>query len=181
MFINALLLAISSSIDSLGIGITYGLKKTKLYKVDKLILFIISICTTALSGIIGNILKNILSSNICELIGSIILICMGTFIIIQTNDKELSFDFDNSNDINYKEALLLGIALSLDSLCIGIGGSTIGINIYVFSFLVAILQYAFLSFGNYLGINLGNFKYIPQSIWSKISGVLLILIGIIKF
>lgn len=181
MFINALLLAISSSIDSLGIGITYGLKKTKLYKVDKLILFIISICTTALSGIIGNILKNILSSNICELIGSIILICMGTFIIIQTNDKELSFDFDNSNDINYKEALLLGIALSLDSLCIGIGGSTIGINIYVFSFLVAILQYTFLSFGNYLGINLGNFKYIPQSIWSKISGVLLILIGIIKF
>lgn len=181
MFINALILAISSSIDSLGIGITYGLKKTKLYKVDKLILFIISICTTALSGIIGNILKNILSSYICEFIGSIILICMGIFIIIQTNDKELSFDLDNSNDISYKEALLLGIALSLDSLCIGIGGSTIGINIYVFSFLVAILQFVFLSLGNYFGINLGNFKYIPQSIWSKISGGLLILIGIIKF
>ena len=32
MFVNTLLLAISSSIDSLGIGITYGLRKTRLSK-----------------------------------------------------------------------------------------------------------------------------------------------------
>ena len=30
MFINSLILAISSSIDSLGIGITYGIKNTKI-------------------------------------------------------------------------------------------------------------------------------------------------------
>ena len=106
---------------------------------------------------------------------------MGIFIIIQTNDKELSFDLDNSNDINYKEALLLGLALSLDSLCIGIGGSTIGINIYIFSILAAILQYIFLSLGNYLGIHMIHFKFIPQNIWTKISGILLILIGLLKF
>ena len=181
MFISTLTLAISSSIDSLGIGITYGLKKTKLYKIDKLLLFIISICTTLVAGFIGNYLKNVLSHNICEYIGSVILITMGIFIIIQTNNKEISFDLDNSNDINYKEAILLGIALSLDSLCIGVGGSTIGINIYLFSILVAVLQYFFLSLGNYLGIYLTNFNFIPQSIWTKISGILLILIGIIKF
>lgn len=181
MFFNAFILAISSSIDSLGIGITYGLKRTTLSKIDKLILFVISILTTTVSGIIGNILKNTLSVNVCEFIGSAILICMGLFIIIQTNDKELSFDLDKSNDINYKEALLLGLALSLDSLCIGIGASTIGINIYLFSILAAILQYVFLSLGNYLGIHLINFKLVPQSVWTKISGVLLILIGLLKF
>ena len=181
MFFDALILAISSSIDSLGIGITYGLKRTKLSKIDKLILFIVSIITTTISGIIGCILTNVLSINICEFSGSAILICMGIFIIIQTNDKELSFDLDNSNDINYKEALLLGLALSLDSLCIGIGGSTIGINIYIFSILAAILQYIFLSLGNYLGIHMIHFKFIPQNIWTKISGILLILIGLLKF
>ena len=106
---------------------------------------------------------------------------MGIFIIIQTNDKELSFDLDNSNDINYKEALLLGFALSLDSICIGIGGSTIGINIYFFSILVALLQYAFLSLGNYFGVTINKISTIPQNIWSKISGILLILIGLFKF
>lgn len=181
MFINTFILAISSSIDSLGIGITYGLRKTKLYKIDKFILFVISFIMTLISGFIGNILKNILSTSICDFLGSFILICMGLFIIIQTNEKELSFDLDNSNDINYKEAILLGLALSLDSLCIGIGAATIGINIYVFSFFTAILQYLFLSLGNFLGIHLVNFKFVPQSIWTKISGILLICIGLFKF
>lgn len=181
MFLNTFLLAISSSIDSLGIGITYGLRHTKLIKKSKIILFLISIFITLISGIIGNILKRTLSTNVCEFIASALLLCMGIFIIIQTNDQEISFDFDNSNDISPKEAILLGIALSLDSLCIGIGGSTIGINIYLFSIFVAILQYIFLSIGNYCGIHLNNFKKIPQSFWNKISGILLILIGLIKF
>ena len=166
MFVNTLLLAISSSIDSLGIGITYGLRKTKLSKLDKIILFIVSIIVTIFSGFIGLILKNFLSNNVCEFIGSAVLLCMGIFIIIQTNDKE---------------ALLLGFALSLDSICIGIGGSTIGINIYFFSILVALLQYAFLSLGNYFGVTINKISTIPQNIWSKISGILLILIGLFKF
>ena len=163
MFLNTFLLAISSSIDSLGIGITYSLRHTKLLKKSKIILFLISTFITFLSGIIGNILNNTFSTNICEFIGSALLLCMGIFIIIQSNEQEISFDFDNSNDISPKEAIFLGIALSLDSLCIGIGGSTIGINIYLFSVFVAILQYVFLSIGNYCGIRLNRFNKIPQN------------------
>lgn len=181
MFLNTLILAISSSIDSLGIGITYGLNKTKLSKKSKIILFIISTFVTSLSGIIGLILKNTLATNVCEFIGSSILLCMGIFIIIQTNNKEFSFDFDKSNDINCKESILLGFALSLDSLCIGIGGSTIGINIFYFALLVSALQYVFLGIGTYFGSHLIKFNQIPQSVWSKVSGILLILIGLFKF
>lgn len=181
MFFSTLLLSISSSIDSLGIGITHGLKRTKLSTMSKLILFVVSIIISIFSGTIGSILKTILPIDICKFIGSAILICMGIFIIIQTNHKELSFDFDNSNDINCKEALILGLALSLDSLCIGIGAATIGINIYIFSILSAILQYVFLSIGNRLGFYIINFRFIPQSVWTKLSGVFLILIGLIKF
>ena len=133
LFINTLLLAISTSIDSLGIGITYGLKRMKLSKTSKIILFVISIIITSISGFLGYILKSILPNNFFEIIGSLILICMGLFIIIGTNNKEYSFDLDHSNDIDFKEACLLGLALSLDSLCIGIGAVALGINIYIFS------------------------------------------------
>jgi putative Mn2+ efflux pump MntP len=180
LFINTLFLAISSSIDSFGIGITYGLRKTKLSKMTKLILFVISMIVTLISGIIGNLFKFVFSTNISEIIGAIILIFMGFFIIIQTRHKEYSFDFDNSNDININEAFALGLALSLDSLCIGIGVSAIGINIFIFSILVAFLQYVFLSLGHFLGIHLSSFKLIPQSIWTEISGILLILIGFFR-
>ena len=46
MFFNTLVLALSSSIDSLGIGITYGLRHIKLLKKSKIILFLVSIFIT---------------------------------------------------------------------------------------------------------------------------------------
>ena len=39
MLLNCILLALSVSIDSLGIGITYGLKKTKIIAISNIILF----------------------------------------------------------------------------------------------------------------------------------------------
>lgn len=56
MFFNYVALAISASIDSLGIGITYGLKNTKIVFSAKLVLFIISIIITAFSMLLGNFL-----------------------------------------------------------------------------------------------------------------------------
>ena len=42
MLINSIILAVSSSIDSLGIGITYGMKNTKISYLAKIVLFVIS-------------------------------------------------------------------------------------------------------------------------------------------
>ena len=180
MFFSILILAISSSMDSLGIGITYGLKRIQLKKWDKLILFCISIFVTLFSISIGKIFKNFFNENILKLIGSLILLFMGLFILFKNDRNEYTFDLDNSNDIDYKEALLLGLALSLDSFCIGIGVYALGINILFFSLLVAFLQYLFLTIGNFLGINLSNLKNISQNLWTKISGIILIVISISK-
>ena len=61
MFINSLILAISSSIDSLGIGITYGIKNTRISYMAKVVLFAISFILSILSIWFGTVLKNILS------------------------------------------------------------------------------------------------------------------------
>lgn len=181
MLINSLLLALSSSIDSLGIGITYGIKNTKISMFSQIILFIISIIITTISIMLGSILKNFLSDIISEIIGSGILIILGIIIIIQTKKKSSSFDFNHSNNIEPSEAIALGIALSLDSLCIGIGGSIFGLDISMFPILVAFLQLTFLNLGNYFGRKLIKAVNIPSGIWSILSGGLLVLIGIVKF
>lgn len=90
-------------------------------------------------------------------------------------------DLDNSNKIDSKEALFLGLALSMDSICIGIGGGIIGINTYIFPFLIGFFQLFFLKLGTLLGKKLYNFSKLPSNIWSIISGILLIFIGILKF
>lgn len=87
MILNSFLLAISSSVDSLGIGITYGLKKTKISYVANIILFSISIIITTFSMWFGNCISNFLSSNITNVIGSLIIIFMGFFMTFQALKK----------------------------------------------------------------------------------------------
>ena len=218
MLFTTILLAISSSIDSLGIGITYGMRNTAISFNGKLVIFLISFIVTLISLYLGNILKLIFSNFIIDYLGSFLFIVMGIFICFQALKKDkkskkfeekkiknynyqktysffikflgitikiikdpVSSDFDNSNKIDSKEALFLGCALSIDSLCVGIGGSVIGINTYIFPFLVGFFQLFFLRSGNFLGKKLYNFSKLPSNIWSIVSGILLIILGIIKF
>lgn len=189
--INSLLLALSSSIDSLGIGITYGIKNTKISRIGKIILFAISLITTYISIFFGNLIQYIFPKVFTNFLGCLILICMGIYICFQALKKEkdsknifnnpISSDLNNSKIIEPQEALFLAIALSLDSFCIGICGAITDINLTLFPFLVSILQLIFLSLGSYLGIHIRNFCKLPQNVWSIISGILLIFIGFLKF
>lgn len=211
MFFNALILAVSASIDSLGVGITYGLKKTEMHFLAFLVLFLLSLTITSISISLGNIITSFISPNITSIIGSIILFIIGIFIIYQATFKRkkprnvsfpkhreynifikflgitiniikdpISSDIDSSNEIDLKEALFLGIALSLDSVSIGFGASAIGINTFFFPLLISIFQILFLSIGRIVGKKINGISNLPNNIWSIISGILLICIGFIK-
>lgn len=220
MLINSIILAISSSIDSFGIGITYGIKNTKISHMAKVVLFFISFSLSLLSVWFGDILKNIFSDFAIKLIGNLILIAMGIFVcfqairkdkknvtqkvspsepIYENNEKIYSFfidflgitikiiknptssDLDSSNSIDGKEAFFLGFALSLDCFCIGAFGSIIGVSSFLFPLLISVFQLVFLSFGNVLGKKLHRLSHLPYNIWSVISGVLLVVIGVVRF
>ena len=214
MLLTYLVLALSSSVDSLGIGITYGIRNTKISRIAKIILFIISACITSISVFIGNSINIIFSINIITFIGSAFLVFMGIFVIYQSlkNDDEIknkkeikkdtkvynffidflgitiqiirnpiSSDLDGSKNIDWKEAMYLGIALSIDSVCIGICSSIIGYTSFIFPILVSSFQLAFLSIGTFLGKKILSISHIPENIWNVLSGVLLICIGISRF
>ena len=216
MLLNYLFLAISSSIDSLGIGITYGIKNTKITIFAKCILFLVAFTISTISIYFGNFLKYLFPDIIIDYLGCFILICMGIFMCFQAlknNKKDLkihtdtnlndtekiysffikclgitikiiknpsSSDFDKSNTIDSKEALFLGLALSLDSFCIGVGFSMINTFSFIFPLLISCFQLFFLSLGNYCGKKLYTFSKLPDNIWSIISGILLIMIGFCK-
>ena len=177
MFYNYIMLALCVSIDSLGTGITYGLKNTKISNWAKLILFIFSFTITSISLFVGNAISEFLSNFLCDLLGGLILCVMGLWIIFQGPEHS---DLDNSNNIDAREALFLAVALSLDSIGISIGGSIIGITSVWFPVLVSLFQLAFLSIGCFCGNKIKNTPNIPDSIWSFISGLILILIGVSK-
>lgn len=228
MLITYVLLAISTSIDSIGIGITYGLRNIMISKNAKLILFFISLFISIFAIIIGHIASQILPVEYSNIIGSIILFFMGIAILInifkekrklnnnnedkeqvsnsiktkQTNvvkkqkvyrffikwlgitieiikDPSVS-DLDSSKKIDGKEAIYLGIALSLDAFSIGIGTGMIGLSSYVFPFLVALFQVFFLSIGRNIGIKIQKISCIPTYFWNLLAAILLIIIGVFR-
>lgn len=188
--LNSLILAISTSIDSLGIGITYGIKSTKISSIGKIILFTITLLSTYLSIFLGNFIQNIFPNFLTKLIGSLILIFMGIYICFEALknrnnysnifNNPISSDLDNSKIIDSKESLFLAIALSLDSLCIGIGSAISDIDLTFFPLLVSVFQIALLSLGTFLGIHINKIYKLPRNIWNILSGLLLILIGFFK-
>lgn len=205
MILTCMLLALSTSIDSIGIGLTYGIRNITISRQAKIILFIISLIISSISILIGNTLNNILSKKITNIIGSCILFFIGLTILVQTLKREkrqekkvyklfirflgitiqiikdpISSDFDNSKKIDSKEAIYLGTALSLDSFSVGIGAGMLGSISIIFPLIVSLFQIVFLSLGRNIGEKLNKKIHIPSKIWSIFSAVLLILIGIVR-
>ena len=214
MFLDCLLLAIPISLDCIGIGMTYGIKNTYITPLAKFIIFSIFFIVTSVAVSIGTLIIEMFSLETANIVGVILLVLMGLWIIYQSfrakkecakpkKPKTLipkihrffikpfgltiqiikspsNSDLDHSNHIDAKEALYLGSAISIDSFCAGVGCSAIGITSLLFPLFISIFHIIFLSFGSFIGEKLSSRTKIPDNIWSIISGVLLITIGISK-
>lgn len=90
--------------------------------------------------------------------------------------KPENADLDNSKDIDFKEATLLGIALSINNIGGGISAGMIGLNPFFMGLMSALISFLALWSGNYVTkliskLNIGNKA-------TTIAGVFMILIGI---
>ena len=190
LIFSVLLFSISSNLDNIVIGFAYALKKIKIGIIPNIIIAIVTSTGTFLSMSAGNYLKNFLSDKVANILGTWSLMLLGIYFVIQsivklTNniDDMIEYaqksDLDSSGDINIKEALLVGFGLTFNNIGTGIVASITGVNICLTVIATFILSmFAIIcgaSVGNHI---LGKFlgKYAPL-----ISGILLIILGIVKF
>ena len=181
MIFNCILLALSVSIDSLGIGIPYGLKKTKITIISNIILFAISFCITCGSIFLGHYISALFSPTASTILGSSFLVILGIYNIYKTINAPLTdYDIDHSNNIDTKEALFLGFALSIDSACVSIGSGIIGFNDIILPFFVASFQLVFLNCGNLVANNVAKYINISERALAIFSSIILIFVGVFK-
>lgn len=207
--LSILLLALAVSMDNFSTGFTYGLRKMKIPLKSLLIIAVCSGASLFLSVLFGKSLLHWIRPETANQIGGVILILIGGWVMIQffrSNDekeeepgekvvlnfeirflgvvihilkKPMSADFDRSGAITGIEAVMLGIALSLDAFGAGIGAGIMGYSPFLLSFLVAGMSFLLVSSGIRLGMLFSRLQWIRKI--SFIPGVLLILIGICKF
>lgn len=200
MILNYIILCVSASIDAIGIGISYGIRKTRIDNISKIIISTILYISTFLGVTVGNVLSLFLTNDILKLLGSIILISIGTYIIYGNiaNEKENqpeSFliktkqvikdsnnaDIDKSKSIDWKEAIYLAISVSIDAFSMGVYASIDNVNILLFPLCMTIIHVSFLFLGKFLGRYIVDISEISEDIWKKFSGILLIFIGCAKY
>lgn len=204
--LEALLLVFVLSLDAFVASVAYGTNKIKIPFLSIAIISTICSALLAISLFLGSILKFIIPDKIAISISFVILLLLGVYYLFESliktylkknsssNKKikikllnlhlildiyldETKADFDDSKNLNSKEALYLAIALSIDSLAVGFANSFGNINYIltiIFSFLAGILV---IVTGLFIGRHLINTIKVN---FSWISGVLLIALAILK-
>jgi len=196
-------LAFILSLDALGIGISYKIRGISLPIISKLIICVMSVFATYTAVAFGTAVSKMFSITVSTYIGSAVLIITGLWIILtstSTKKEDVSFnkkinigdititivkepekcDFDNSNKLEAKEALYMGIVLSIDSFCSGIGLGLTKIPAFVISMLIGTFQLALLYIGEVGGNILVKKKIISEKTCVALSGLILIVTAIIK-
>lgn len=194
-----LLYILSVNLDSIGVGLSYGLRKIHISHAASLICAAISALFFGIALFIGAYLSDILSPRLGRVLGSVLLFLLGCWIILSSlcdikAEKRFSIrplgitisimrdpslcDFDNSSKIDTREAIYLSLALSFDSVAVGLGAGLAGISAWYLPILVGASQFLFLKLGKALGAKLSSLK-IPHKIWTVLSGLILILLAIV--
>ena len=170
MIVKCILLALSASIDALGLGITYGIKKTKMSSVGNLIIFVVLFCLSGISVFVGHYISVLFSPIAAALLGSSLLIVLGVYNIFKAQTKNCSTNFDTDGS-NY---------IAVDASCVSLGSGMIGIGGVILPFLMAVFHTFFVNCGNLVANNIVQKFTISSKLLSNLSGIILIFIGFFR-
>ncbi len=182
MLLNVILISISLSLDALGIGISYKLKGVTIQPSAKIMIGLVSVAVMWISLRLGEVVQHIVPPQVANIIGISILVLIGlAFIRNALFGKEgATCDFNKSQNIDFWEAAILGIALSADSISAGIAAVAMGLGHSMIPICVGGMQVLFLYMGDYLIERVGIIRRMSRKLCGVVSGILLMIIAVIR-
>jgi|GEM_PF-3331273 len=175
----SLFFAVALSIDALGMGVSCGLRKLKIGVSTYILLFWVSALVMGVAVFFGDILASFFEPRLAEIVASIWIAALGIFIALSALTKKQD-EAQLPKGITKWGAVQLGLILSLDSMGAGLAAASLGIAVYALPFLVALFQIIFLAIGISIANHL-NQKSANTKLWNVLSGLILVIIGIIGF
>lgn len=184
-WITIVILGIAANLDNLGVGLAYGMTKTKIPLFSNFIIAAVSMVVTFVSVIAGSTLTLYISVFTANLLGSLLLCLVGLWMLLPQDSNYKSpvenpklIDTDGNKIVSFREAITLGFVLSANCLATGIGIGANGIS--VLWTVLSVGGFSLLTIGSssYFGILLS--KTFIGKYPSKIAGGLLLFIGIFE-
>lgn len=201
----AVLLVIALCVDAFATSVTYGIRKIKIPVSSALVISFIGTTFLGIALSLATVLKQFISSQTCIAISVALLFFLGITSLFQSTIKsylkkhkgqknvkfslfDISFvvdiyidetkaDYDNSKTLSAKEAILLAIALSVDSLATGFSAGLAINSILEVLILCFVMGFVAVKIGCFIGDRISKKSKVNLS-WS--SGVILIILAVLK-
>ncbi|GIN91069.1 hypothetical protein J6TS1_08750 [Siminovitchia terrae] len=199
-------LTISSSIDNLGVGISYGIRGIRISHLSNLLISVICFLFSVVGVYFGLILAKILPGVLPIVIGSFLLVVIGLRIILLAVPRKNQASVEGaemevavsdvkgkiknpmalatSGRIGFVESILLGIGLSANALTNGIGAGLLGLNPIIICIAASVGSFVTVWGGVALGAKVANVrigKFTVGQFGTLISGALLLIIAFAAF
>jgi putative sporulation protein YtaF len=202
------LLALACSLDNIGIGIAFGVRKLNIPFGTNLLIAVLTTAGTVVVMLCGNLVTRLIQPQTAVLLGGVIIILAGAWVVLQetllrqpvkpleelqlialAGIPEVSFwrkslmildnpfiaDQDFSGHIDLKEGVILGLALLLNNLPIGLVAGLLGLSPLLIALSVISLSILTIWIGISTGYFLGHHWLGRLS--GPISGIILIILG----
>jgi putative sporulation protein YtaF len=192
-------IALSNNFDNIGVRIAYSIRGIRISVLINLWIAVITFFISSLAAFSGTLISSLLSRRTSSIIAMLLLAGIGLWIILEPyirreknssgknmNEKEKSVlhvlmkpedaDVDQSKHIDFKEATVLGIALSINNIGGGVSAGLIGLSSFWVGFLSAVISFIALWAGNFIAEYFVRWRIADKA--SFVAGIALIAIGI---
>jgi putative sporulation protein YtaF len=194
-------LAFATSLDSLGVGVAYGLSKTRVGPKAHVCIGLVMFLITWAAATLGNAVARAVPEEAGKILSAVVFVGLGIWALApmlrrkrpDARDSEPPLkeqppslaatlfdprlaDRDGSRDIDLREAFLLGAALSLNNIGGGVSAGLIHLSAVSMAALSVLFNVLFLVGGHLVGIRLSETRLSAYT--RAVSGLLLVLIGL---
>ncbi len=196
--IYTVFIALINNLDNIGVRIAYSIRGIKISMAINLWISVITFLISAFAAFSGTLMSEFLSKQLSSVISMLLLSAIGLWIIAEPFVKKNTdvvkepggveksvwhvlvnphnADRDGSKHIDFQEATVLGIALSLNNIGGGLGAGMIGLNSLLVGLFSAAFSFLALWAGNYIADYFMKWKLGNAA--TIVAGVVLIAIGV---
>lgn len=196
-FVYAFLIALTNNFDNIGARIAYSLRGIRISTLINLWISVITFVISFSAAFSGKIISGTLGKQLSSILAMVFLAAIGSWMILEPyvqrwrgrnrsreNSQNIGdiflnpekADVDDSKHIDFKEATLLGIALSLNNVGGGLSAGMLGLDSFLVGFLSAVLSFVALWAGNYVSEFFVRLHIADKA--TVAAGVILIALGI---
>lgn len=187
LLLSAVLVAAVSNLDNLAAGFAFGMRETRIGVVPNAVIAAMTMAGTAIAMTSGRALARLMAPWLAADVGALIIIAIGAGTAaaavrtrrhpaaVSANDGPALLDASPRELVSWREALALGVALSLNNIGAGVGAGIAGIPPLATTALAGAISLVCVGGGSRVGWRVG--RVVPGRRAPLVAGLVLVGVG----